>query len=109
MAIKKRDTWCDKWNKLIHDAELVKHKQKFVCEYVVLLTQKKDNRELVSGYQLKRQGSKYQILFNGCDIALNNMDTRTAYGEMVRCKLSYWQKKADRDRIDVYENIYGVQ
>lgn len=67
METKTRDTWCDKWNKLTNNAELVKNRQKFVCEYVVLMTQKKDNRELVSGYQLKRQGSKYQILFCGCD------------------------------------------
>ena len=100
-------TWSDKWNQLIKDAELVKDKQLFVCEYVALFTQKKDNRDLVGGYQLKKKGNKYQITFGGNDIGLNGMDKTVAYGWMVRNPLSYWQKKADQDRITVYENIYG--
>jgi hypothetical protein len=35
------------------------------------------------------------------------MDKTVTYGWMVRSPLSYWQKKADQDRITVYENIYG--
>ena len=104
---RKMTTWADKWNQLIKDGELVKDKQLFVCEYVVLFTQKKDNRDLVGGYQLKKKGKKYQITFGGRDIGLNDMDKTVTYGWMVRSPLSYWQKKADQDRITVYENIYG--
>ena len=73
----------------------------FVCEYLVLVTGLKKNRDLVSGYQLKKNKKGYSIRWGGRDIMLNDMAADVAYSFCLRHGLSYFVREAENYRMDL--------
>jgi hypothetical protein len=70
----------------------------FVADYVVLMTAKKANRELVGGYQVKRVKDGYQILFGTSNPGYGIMTAEMAYTWFARLPLAYFAREADDTR-----------
>lgn len=75
--------------------------KKFVADFVVLMTAKKDNRELIRLYQVKKSGSGYTILVSGKDCGYGTMDAETLYSWMERLPLRYFAQQADDIRFEL--------
>jgi hypothetical protein len=70
----------------------------FVAEFVVIQTARKENRELVSGYRVKKVKGGYTVLFGKCDPGYGVMDAGTLYSWMARLPLAYFARQADENR-----------
>lgn len=82
-------------------AENAKNWKPFVCDYVVLMTAKKVNRELVGNYQVKKSGEGYTILFNGNASGYGVMTAETTYSWLERLPLVYFARQADELRCEL--------
>lgn len=73
----------------------------FVADFVVFMTRKKANRELVSGYQVKRnQNGEYKIFLDGMDAAYGWMSAEKINSWFVRLSLNYFSMQAEQMYIE---------
>lgn len=82
-------------------AERARDWHTFVADYVAMMTARKANRELVNGYQVKRVGDGYQILFNGRNPGYGVMAADVAYSWFCRLPLYYFAREADDLRAEL--------
>lgn len=73
----------------------------FVADYVSLMTRSKANRELVSGYRVKRAAGGYRILFADVDPGYGVMSAEAAYSWFARLPLGYFAREADNARAEL--------
>jgi hypothetical protein len=76
----------------------------FVAEFVVIRTARKENRELVEGYQVKKVKGGYQILWCGRNPGYGVMTAEKAYEWFCRLPLTYFAREADHTRIALLTN-----
>ena len=76
----------------------IKHKDRFtfVADWVVKMTGRKDNREMVSNYQVRRRNNKYQIWFEGFDAGYGWMTAEEINSWFVRLPLNYFAMEAEQ-------------
>lgn len=79
-------------------AENARDWKTFVADYVVIRTARKENRELVGGYQVKKVGGGYQILFGKLNPGYGIMTAEKAYEWFCRLPLNYFAREADDAR-----------
>jgi hypothetical protein len=82
-------------------AENARDWKTFVADYVAHMTARKENRELVGGYQVKKVKGGYQILFGGMNPGYGVMTAERAYEWFCRLPLNYLARQADNLRIDL--------
>lgn len=73
----------------------------FVAEYVVATTARKEGRELVGGYQVKKVNGGYTILLGSLNPGYGVMNAETLYSWFCRLPLNYLARQADDLRIDL--------
>ena len=95
--------WPDKVKRLGNNFELMRDRNRFVCEYVALMTQKKNQRLRVNGYQLKKVGEKYQIFWDGKTCGYPPMGVSDAYGWVIRLPLIRLGREANDWRLSQCE------
>lgn len=103
----KKTTFAQKLDAIYKNKALLQDRHQFCLEMVALMTSKKANQERVDGYQVKKTGKGFSILFNKKDIGLNNLAASVAYNWCIRCPLNHWVRWAEDVRIEYYDQ-YGV-
>lgn len=71
----------------------------FVADYVTARTSRKANRELCSGYQVKRRRDWYEVWMGKTRLPYMAMNADTLYRVMQRMPLKYFADQADSARI----------
>ncbi|MCP3940269.1 MAG: hypothetical protein GY710_02135 [Desulfobacteraceae bacterium] len=88
---------CEKCFKLTADEkkEVSENRFDFVALWVWHRTKKKDNREIVDGYQVMKKGNNFKIKFNKMDSGYNWMTSHDLYGWLIRLPLNHFAMEAE--------------
>lgn len=73
----------------------------FVADWVVRMTADKENRELISNYQVIEKDSTYMILFEGHESGYGWMTAEEINSWFVRLPLNYFAMEAEEMVIEV--------